>query len=899
MTGQIDHEHADGDAPLWMEDAPSEEHATREDARPEEVTPAEDVPPEEATSPDDARAMSSRRAWTSPRSISNITAAVVLTISVISVFRVVHLDLVFKDNTPTGGDMGAHVFAPAFLRDVLLPNFQLSGWSNYWYAGFPLYRFYMVVPALMIVALNVVLPYGVAFKVVTILGLVTLPVCCWAFGRLAKLPYPIPELLPFAALWFLYEDTFYLLGGNVKSTMAGEFSFSIALSFAILGLGLFARALDSGRGRGWAAAAIALAMLSHGIVLLFVVGAALLMWLVWMDRTRLVIGLQVLGTAFLLSAFWVIPFVFNHKYMTDMKYGGRPEGNGDSFWAMFFPWSVVPDLIVLSLALFGFVVSVVRRNLIGAWLGIVCIGLMAMTYLARNSLPLVGLLWNPRLLPFLYLMRLMLAMVGVAELVRVAVSHLRWERQLSPTTSWVSGLSTAAGVGLVALVTLLISFRELPEFFGKNIDVRGKTHYGYGIGGWYPFHLSAPECGDQGKCSHDAAADGWTSYNFNGYEGLPAYAEYRDVVNTMASLGKNPAHGCGRATYENNEKIGGYGTSMALELLPHWTNGCITSMEGVFFEASGTTPYHFVSVDAVSEASSQPVRGLSYDRLDMAKGERYLRTLGVRYLMVFTQKAKDAAKLQPGWSKVGAVGPWHIYELDDTRLAVGLTTEPVVVNDRGGDQRERYLEVGMSWFQHQDAWAAIPATDGPADWQHIDVEVDPTAPPRTSKAQVDRVVPVQEIERRTLPEVTVSNFTLNDQDLSFDVDRVGVPVLVKVSYFPNWTATGAEGPYRAGANQMIVIPTSKHVTMSFDRSTVDIASLVLSGLGLIAVVLLWRFPIRWRSKPEPALAAASGDVPVTEWDPVIEPEPTADLDSPTDAEQPPAVASPSDSVDER
>ena len=36
----------------------------------------------------------------------------------------VHLNLVFENNTPTGGDMGAHVMAPAYLRDNLLPHFQ-------------------------------------------------------------------------------------------------------------------------------------------------------------------------------------------------------------------------------------------------------------------------------------------------------------------------------------------------------------------------------------------------------------------------------------------------------------------------------------------------------------------------------------------------------------------------------------------------------------------------------------------------------------------------------------------------------------------------------------------------------------------------------------------------------
>ena len=98
--------------------------------------------------------------------------------------------------------MGAHVWGPAFLRDHLLPNFQLNGWSMDWYAGLPTYRFYMVVPALMIVALDTFLPYGVAFKLVVVAGLVALPVCCWAFGKLAGFRSPIPQLFAFAGMAF-------------------------------------------------------------------------------------------------------------------------------------------------------------------------------------------------------------------------------------------------------------------------------------------------------------------------------------------------------------------------------------------------------------------------------------------------------------------------------------------------------------------------------------------------------------------------------------------------------------------------------------------------------------------------------------------------------------------------
>src|SRR5690242_18768316 len=37
------------------------------------------------------------------------------------------------DTTPAGGDMGGHVWGPAFLRDHLLPSFRLTGWTPDWY----------------------------------------------------------------------------------------------------------------------------------------------------------------------------------------------------------------------------------------------------------------------------------------------------------------------------------------------------------------------------------------------------------------------------------------------------------------------------------------------------------------------------------------------------------------------------------------------------------------------------------------------------------------------------------------------------------------------------------------------------------------------------------------------
>ena len=68
------------------------------------------------------------------------TTAVVLGATLI-ILSILHPNLVLQNNTPTGGDMGAHVWGPAYLRDVLLPHWRLTGWSMDWYSGLPAYRF--------------------------------------------------------------------------------------------------------------------------------------------------------------------------------------------------------------------------------------------------------------------------------------------------------------------------------------------------------------------------------------------------------------------------------------------------------------------------------------------------------------------------------------------------------------------------------------------------------------------------------------------------------------------------------------------------------------------------------------------------------------------------------------
>ncbi len=66
--------------------------------------------------------------WPTRRIVQVVFTVFSLAVTTAIMMNVVHLnplsstrDLVFDDTTPTGGDFGAHVWGPAFLRDYLLP----------------------------------------------------------------------------------------------------------------------------------------------------------------------------------------------------------------------------------------------------------------------------------------------------------------------------------------------------------------------------------------------------------------------------------------------------------------------------------------------------------------------------------------------------------------------------------------------------------------------------------------------------------------------------------------------------------------------------------------------------------------------------------------------------------
>ena len=276
-----------------------------------------------------------------------------------------------------------------------------------------------------------------------------------------------------------------------------------------------------------------------------------------------------------------------------------------------------------------------------------------------------------------------------------------------------------------------------------------------------------------------AVGNGWSRYNFIGYEGRGEYyTEYHQVVTTMDGLGDDPDHGCGRAMWENHEDNGKYGTTMALMLLPFWTDGCIGSMEGLFFEASGTTPYHFLTTAAMSKQLVEPGPRAALHQQ---------RRVGRRAVPAGPRRALRDGPLDrgqgagrrrsPSSRSIAESYPWEIYQVADSDIVVPLDVQPVVVDGAIGrparaQPRARHELVPAPRRVGGDAGRRRPRRVA-AHRRRAS-----TSRAASSTATARRTVstsscPTQPIEPVPLDPVQVSNVEIGDQSLSFDVDQVG------------------------------------------------------------------------------------------------------------------------------
>jgi TolA-binding protein len=244
--------------------------------------------------------------------------------------------LIFSPTVTAGGDTAAHFTAALAAHHNLLSFFSPVTWVPGNFAGFPLFLNYFPLPFWLMALLSLAIPLQVAFKFVTLLAIIPLPAA--VYFSLLRMGYKgnVPALGSVFSIPFLFMNENSMWGGNIPSTLAGEFSFGISFILFVIFLGKMYGDAPKHKSLISNSFLEALIALASGYPLLQA-GTGTSYFLLRGGCMRYVLSVHAI--AFGLISFWIIPLIWRLPWNTPFVHAWHFQR-----WSELFPPVLLPSL---------------------------------------------------------------------------------------------------------------------------------------------------------------------------------------------------------------------------------------------------------------------------------------------------------------------------------------------------------------------------------------------------------------------------------------------------------------------------------------------------------------------------------------------------------------------------
>ena len=491
------------------------------------------------------------RVRTRVRALLGHQALDILTILVIEIFILSRVSpgFLLTDTITTGGDTASHYYTLEYLRNSLLPRGMISGWTPGNYAGFPILLFYFPLPFLLMSALGAVIPLKIAFKWITLSGTFLLPVSAYIMLRMLRCPFPGPAIGAAFTLPFLFNGGNSMWGGNIQSTLAGEFTYSLSLSLSLILLVSLYRGCNEKRHVIRNAIFVFLVGFSHGYTLLFVEAVSLFFLITGRGfMQRLVYLFKVYALGFLLLAFWLVPLLSHMNYTTPYHLA----------WVIYslkevFPEVLLPVVILAGCGTLGILAWRLRTGFAKRENGDYATDIPVSS--CAPSVHVLGFLWFGVLVSgILYVMAPKLGVVDIRYV---------------PCGQLMACLIAAYGVGWLVGI---LKWRGL--MWGCLVFIVGATLV-------WTYKWEGP-------------IRDWTKWNYEGFEAKAAWTAYKEINASLRGSFQDP-----RVVYEHSSLHNSFGSVRAFESLPLFSGRA--TLEGLYMQASPSAPFVFFIQSEVSK----------------------------------------------------------------------------------------------------------------------------------------------------------------------------------------------------------------------------------------------------------------------------------------------------------
>ncbi len=559
-----------------------------------------------------------------------------------------------SSNLPTGGDTASHLLYAWTYTHELLPKGLLTAWMPEVFAGFAFLSYYFPLSFISIAALAQVMPFAPAMKIGMFAAALILPGAVWLGSvYLLRLPRKVAIWGVLTTLAFLLHEQNSIWGGNLLSTLAGEFAYSYGMLFSVLALFAWQRTMATGR-YWWLAALLEAATgFSHGFALL-ITGFATAAFLFdrqyfWRNLRLLVLGHSL---AFFMLAGWLWPMLQMH---------GLTIPNDAMFevtqWQDLLPKPMQPVLLAglaSVLLLFLMQVTPVLRRL--------------QPLLPESSLCLKQAVFMAS--------AALLGAVGFVAGSSIGVANIRF----FPFVWLFGGLACAWVWG--SLLLQLSSALPRASRWGLMILASAAA---LALAAW---------TGQQ-----TVAVSDWGLWNHSGLQAKPQWQRLSQLFPVLSGQLDSP-----RLLFEHDPVNNDIGSTRALEALPMFL-GSRPVLEGLYMESALAGPAIYQLQSEVSKHPSSPLARFPSGSLDLDLAAAHMNFLYANQVLIRNEDTYKAMAASRHFTEIASAAPFHVFQLKTfSSHLVDVVTSSSAAPLRWLPQKG-WMEASFQWFKSRQRFA--------------------------------------------------------------------------------------------------------------------------------------------------------------------------------------------------
>jgi hypothetical protein len=194
--------------------------------------------------------------------------------------------------------------------------------------------------------------------------------------------------------------------------------------------------------------------------------------------------------------------------------------------------------------------------------------------------------------------------------------------------------------------------------------------------------------------------------------------------------------------------------------------------------------------------------------------------MNIRYMIASSQKVQGELDKNPDAKLMAKFDVFNFYEINTTNKYVEvLRNIPVKVKTLD------WYGTILPWFKEYDTDRTFII------WDQGEKGLD-----SYKSISSGEVLNIVKNPYKTDGAVTEEN--IENEKITFKTTAIGIPHIIKISYFPNWKAIGADGPYAISPSFMVVIPRQENVTLYYGSTREDVIARTFTQAAWIFLLVL-------------------------------------------------------------